>query len=58
MHVLASGQPDSVTVAKSSGYQILDEAALKAVMQWAFAPARRGQAAIDGWVQVPLSFKI
>ena len=58
VHVLATGQPDSVTVAKSSGYQILDEAALKAVMQWAFAPARRGQAAIDGWVQVPLSFKI
>ena len=58
VHVLASGQPDSVAVAKSSGHQILDEAALKAVMRWAFAPARRGQTAIDGWVQVPLSFKI
>jgi periplasmic protein TonB len=58
VHVLASGQPDSVTVAKSSGHQILDEAALKAVTQWAFAPARRGQTAIDGWVQVPLSFRI
>jgi periplasmic protein TonB len=58
VHVLASGQPDSVAVAKSSGHQILDEAALKAVTQWAFAPARRGQTAIDGWVQVPLNFKI
>jgi protein TonB len=58
VHVLASGQPDSVTVAKTSGHQILDEAALKAVTQWAFAPARRGQTAIDGWVQVPLNFKI
>lgn len=58
VHVLASGQPDSVTVARSSGHQILDEAALKAVLQWAFAPARRGQTAIDGWVQVPLNFKI
>jgi periplasmic protein TonB len=58
VHVLASGQPDSVTVASSSGHQILDEAALKAVLQWAFAPARRGQKAIDGWVQVPLNFKI
>jgi protein TonB len=58
VHVLASGQPDSVAVAKSSGHPILDEAALKAVNQWAFAPARRGQTAIDGWVQVPLNFKI
>ena len=58
VHVLPTGQPDSVTVAHSSGHAILDEAALKAVMQWAFEPARRGQTAIDGWVQVPLSFKI
>ena len=58
VHVLASGQPDNVTVAKSSGHQILDDAALKAVTQWAFAPARRGQTAVDGWVQVPLTFKI
>ncbi len=58
VHVLASGQPDSVTVAASSGHQILDEAALKAVLQWAFAPARRGQTAIDGWVHVPLNFRI
>lgn len=58
VHVLASGQPDSVTVARSSGHAILDDAAIKAVVQWAFAPARRGQAAIDGWVQVPLTFKI
>lgn len=58
VHVLASGQPDNVTVATSSGHQVLDDAAIKAVQQWAFAPARRGQTAIDGWVQVPLNFKI
>lgn len=58
VHVLASGQPDSVTVAKSSGHPLLDEAALKAVTQWAFAPARRGATPIDGWVQVPLNFRI
>ncbi len=58
VHVLASGQPDTVTIATSSGHQILDDAALKAVTQWAFAPARRGQTPIDGWVQVPLTFKI
>lgn len=58
VHVLASGQPDAVTVARSSGHAILDDSAVKAVQQWVFEPARRGQAAIDGWVQVPLNFKI
>jgi len=58
VHVLANGQPDSVAVARSSGHAILDDAALKAVAQWTFEPARRGQSAIDGWVQVPLNFKI
>jgi protein TonB len=58
VHVLASGQPDSVTVARSSGHAILDEAAIRAVVSWAFAPARRGHTPVDGWVQVPLTFKI
>ena len=58
VHVLPSGKPDDVTVARSSGHAILDDAALKAVMRWVFEPARRGQTAIDGWVQVPLNFRI
>ncbi|WP_395399353.1 energy transducer TonB [Pseudoduganella sp. UC29_106] len=58
VHVLPSGHPDNVTVARSSGHAILDDAALKAVAQWTFDPARRGQTAVDGWVQVPLNFKI
>jgi len=58
IHVLASGQPDNVTVAKSSGYDILDDAAVKAVTGWVFDPAKRGQTAVDGWVNVPINFKL
>jgi len=58
VRVLASGKPDSVTVDKSSGHKILDDAAIKAVAAWTFDPARRGQTAIDGWVKVPLNFKL
>ena len=58
VHVLATGQPDQVAVAKSSGHAILDDSAVKAVLQWVFEPAKRGQNPIDGWVQVPLNFKI
>ena len=58
IHVLASGQPDNVTVAKSSGYDILDDAAVKAVTSWGFDPAKRGQTPVDGWVNVPINFKL
>lgn len=58
VHVLASGQPDSVDVAQSSGYDILDQAAVKAVTAWMFDPAKRGTKPIDGWVNVPINFKL
>jgi protein TonB len=58
VHVLADGHPDNVAVARSSGHDILDEAAVKAVTSWVFDPARRGQTPIDGWVNVPLNFKL
>jgi len=58
VHVLASGKPDNVAVAKSSGHSILDDAAVKAVTEWVFEPAKRGKTPIDGWVQVPLNFKL
>jgi periplasmic protein TonB len=58
VHVLASGQPDNIDVAKSSGHPVLDEAAVKAVATWVFDPAKRGQTPVDGWVRVPLIFKL
>jgi len=58
IHVSASGQPENVSIAKSSGYDILDAAAVKAVTTWIFEPARRGQTPIDGWVNVPIDFKL
>ena len=56
--MLATGKPAAINVAKSSGHKIRDDAAVKAVQGWAFEPARRGQTPIDGWVKVPLNFKL
>ena len=58
VHVLANGRPDHVGLASSSGHASLDDAALEAVTCWRFAPAHRGDQAIDGWVQVPIDFKL
>lgn len=58
VHVLASGKPDSVSVVKSSGKDLLDNEAVRTVKKWSFVPAKRGTTPIDGWVTVPISFKL
>ncbi|WP_333873990.1 energy transducer TonB [Methylobacter sp.] len=58
VHVLASGKPDNVSVLKSSGKPVLDDEAVRTVKKWSFAPATRGKTPIDGWVTVPISFKL
>lgn len=58
VHVLANGKPDSVSVIKSSGKDVLDDEAVRTVKQWSFVPAMRGTTPIDGWVTVPISFNM
>jgi len=58
VHVLASGLPDSITVLKTSGQRLLDDAAIKTVTSWKFEPAKRGETPIDAFVKVPLNFKL
>lgn len=58
VHVLANGTPDSVDVRTSSGRRLLDNAAMAAVKRWTFVPAKRGDEAVDGWVNVPIDFKL
>ncbi|MCY1408114.1 transport protein TonB [compost metagenome] len=56
--VLASGKPGDIRIQQSSGRQQLDDAALAAVKRWSFVPARQGDVAQEGWVSVPIDFKI
>lgn len=58
VHVLPDGHPDSVSVIKSSGQQVLDDAAVKTVNKWSFVPAKRGDTPIAGWVTVPITFNL
>jgi protein TonB len=52
------GTPEEVVVWTSSGFPLLDKAAVDAVRRWRFVPARRGGAAVAAWVQVPVNFKL
>lgn len=58
VHVQTDGKPDHVELASSSGHAPLDDAAVEAVEDWRFVPARRGDVAIDGWIKVPIEFKL
>ena len=56
--VTAQGGAKQVRMARSSGYARLDEAALEAVRQWRFVPARAGEQPMDSWVLVPVQFSL
>lgn len=54
--VSAEGDSEEVTVQHSSGYEVLDEAAIEAVERWKFIPAKRGDTAVSSSVVVPINF--
>lgn len=56
--VSPEGAPLRVELDQSSGSKPLDTAALDAVKGWRFVPARRGAQNIEGWVRVPVVFKL
>jgi protein TonB len=52
------GRVDDLRVLETSGHEVLDEAALKAVGDWLFEPGRRGAEKVAMWVKVPLRFEL
>jgi protein TonB len=58
VRVSAEGEAEQVTVAQSSGHEILDEAAINAVEGWRFTPAKRGDTPVASTVRVPMNFQL
>jgi protein TonB len=58
VEVSADGLPMSVALQKSSGYGVLDQAALRAVKTWRFQPRTIGGVAMAGTVDVPVNFTL
>ncbi|MHB9101434.1 MAG: energy transducer TonB [Sulfuricella sp.] len=56
--VAAGGECLRAELKKSSGAEVLDQAALEAVKKWRFVPAKRGNRAVIAWVEVPITFKL
>jgi len=56
--VLKDGTVGEIKIKKSSGYKILDKAAVEEVKKWKFIPAKEGGVAIDCWVEIPIVYKL
>lgn len=52
------GDPEEVLIWKSSGFALLDNAALAAVRHWQFEPARRNGNPTVAWVEIPVRFQL
>ena len=60
LHVLVGpdGRVQQIELERSSGFSRLDKAAMSAVRDWKFAPARQGEAAVAAWVLVPVNWNL
>jgi len=54
----AQGKTQAIKIAQSSGFPLLDQAALDAVAKWNFVPAKRNDKTITAWIEVPIDFKL
>jgi protein TonB len=60
LQVLVSkeGGVDDLRIETSSGFRLLDRAAVIAVQQWLFEPGQRDDKRVEMWVKVPVTFKL
>ncbi|MDP3483012.1 MAG: energy transducer TonB [Sulfuricella sp.] len=56
--ISAGGECQRAELKKTSGHEMLDNAALEAVKKWRFLPAKLGSQAVVAWVEVPITFKL
>jgi periplasmic protein TonB len=47
-----------VTLKQTSGFPLLDEAALQTVRDWEFEPARINSIAVESEIEVPVHFQL
>ena len=56
--VSAAGRIVSLEVVRSSGHEILDRAAFRAVNRWTVRPARQGSRPVPSEVRIPILFRL
>ena len=58
VEILQNGNTGRIEIRQSSGHELLDQAAIRAVGDWRFDPARAAGTPITAWADVPISFRL
>jgi len=58
IEVLVNGRVGQTEITESSGFTLLDEAALRTVKNWRFKPALKGREEVTCWVNIPIKFRL
>lgn len=58
VHVLENGRVGEVRIERSSGYERLDQAAVREARRWRFKPGMRDGVPVPMWKQVPITFQL
>lgn len=58
VHVLQTGAVGDIQLKRSSGFPLLDDAALTAVRAWRFVPAKRAGEPVAYWYVLPIDFSL
>lgn len=58
VEVLETGRVGGIEIAASSGFDVLDRAALESVKKWDFVPGAKNGKKIRQWVVVPIAFSL
>lgn len=58
VEVSASGACGRIHVLRSSGHDLLDEAARQGISRWRFKPAVRAGLPVAVWVEIPVTFRL
>jgi periplasmic protein TonB len=56
--ISADGEPSEIEIAQTSGFSILDKAAIEAVTKWKFHPAEKNNIPIPSTVKIPIRFSL
>jgi protein TonB len=58
LHILADGRVGDVQLVRSSGFQKLDESAMREAKKWRFVPGTSDGTPVAMWKQVPVTFRL
>jgi protein TonB len=58
LQIDADGRVANATVKQSSGFPLLDSAAVQCVLRWTFEPARDAGVAVASRAEIPVNFSL